>query len=455
MKRSIAAIGAAVVGLSGAVVAATPAQAATTPDCTTSADNSTIADNAPADSFFLECVPQYGFGKADLTVQNPEGISSEFSIYDAEDATISSSFGSAEVSAYYSNFPLSTESGVVSFNGTASSSTATSQFYEDVTPILKIQSAAKIKTSALPASCKSSKVAYDGAYKVTYLPGSITVDTTPGSGQTIDGAPGKFFYAVRPNDLYLGLNFSTDSDGNRQFDADAALCWASGRDSGYAANGTGANQVDWQNISSVAFGLKPVIAVQASSLVPIGAPATITVSSSVGYGTPGLPVKVSGVATDGVISATVDGIAGDPSTIVDGSSKARIPSTLTIGKHEVVLAYSGDKGQDEGTRSTTFTVKKGATVTNLKLNKTKATKKSTRLVASTTVTVPGTAVTASGKVAFSVNGKVVKTVTLKNGKATGTLPAFTKKGTAKVVATYLGSSKLAKDAAPTVKVTVK
>jgi hypothetical protein len=198
------------------------------------------------------------------------------------------------------------------------------------------------------------------------------------------------------------------------------------------------------------------VALGTVALSPVGVTPSLQVSSKIGYGTPSLTVKAGGASTAGTVNVSVDGKASPVAAVANaGKATVAVSPTLSVGTHELSVVYSGDTTHAAAEKSTTFVVTKATTVTSVKLSKTSAKAKSTRLTASTTVTVPGTSVTASGKVSFSVNGKVVKTVTLKNGKATGTLPAFATKGTAKVVATYLGTSKLAKDAAPTVKVTVK
>jgi len=443
MKRSIAAIGAAAIGLTGAAVAAVPAQAATTPDCVTSGDHTLKADPA-AGNFYFDCIPQYGTGKAELSISNADGISDEFSILEPEDATLSGSVDNAAASAY---FDETTSAGIIIAGRGAS--TATAQDYNAIlaTPVSSIR---KISASALPSSCLQGNVDYEGAYIVSYTPISITAKTTASSGQTIDGTPGKFFMAVRPQPLYLGLNFT-----GAAFDEDAPQCAVTGSMTTFAVDNTEANTSQWQSATNTARSLSSSVTMTPTKLTAIGAAAKLSVPGKVGYGSSSLTVSVSGSKRAGTVWAVIDGKRGDAVNVGTSGAKVGIPGALSIGKHTVVTRYSGDTLQNNVAKTSTLVVTRATTVTSVKLSKTSAKAKSTRLTASTTVTVPGTSLTASGKVSFSVNGKVVKTVTLKNGKATGTLPVFTKKGTAKVVATYLGTSKLAKDASSTVKVAVK
>ena len=442
MKRSIAAIGAAVIGLTGAVVASAPAQAATTPDCTSTSDHELKADPSAGD-FYFDCIPQYGTGKAELSLSNSVGIPDDFSILDSADATLNGSVENDAASAYIGQ---SVNSGVII--GGTDQADATSQKVSAIlaTPIASVK---KISRASLPSACTQSNAAYDGAYKITYAPISITAKTTPASGQTADGQPGKYFFAVRPAALYLGLNFSGSS-----FDGTAAQCSVSGKTVRFGADNSEANGSQWNEVITDANALRSTISTAPAKLTEVGAPAKVTVPKSIGYGTPSLKVSVSGGRPNGTLTVGVDKNTPVVDTVELGYTKVAISPTLGIGTHKISAEYSGSTFQDAAVKSTTFVVTKATTSASLKLSKTKATKKSTRLTASTTVKVPGTALVASGKVSFSVNGKVVKTVTLKNGKASAKLPVFAKSGTAKVVAKYLGTSTLNTDSSSTVKVKV-
>ena len=449
MKRSIAAFGAAIVGLSGAVVAATPAQAATTPDCATSSDHKLKADPAKGD-FYFDCVPQYGVGKSDLTLTADEtqgAFPEDFDFTDPDYVEASSSVDSVEASAYLHRNVVGGLGNYFTFNSSTSLRNYSTQV---AAPIV---SARKIASKYLPATCKAGRTAYDAAYKISFAPVSITLQTTELSGLTAGDAPGKFFVTATPSPLYLGLNFA-----GGDFDQAGAQCSVSGVTKYFAANSGTDEQHNytWNDATSRATTLESDVGLGTSALYPVGAAASLKVSSKIGYGTPSLSVRAGGASTVGTVQATVDGKASPVAAVANaGKATVAVSPTLKVGTHEISVSYSGDSTHAAGEKSTTFVVTKATTVTGVKLSKRSAKVKSTRLTASTTVKVPGTSVTASGKVAFSVNGKVVKTVTLKNGKATGTLPVFTKTGTAKVVATYLGSSKLAKDSAPSVKVAVK
>jgi len=449
MKRSIAAIGAAVVGLSGATLVAAPAQAATTPDCTTTSDHTLKADPAAGD-FYFDCIPQYGTGKSslDLTLEEGQGtFSDDFSITDTDYVEASSSVDSVEASAYLGQTVVGGLGGKYTFN---SSATLRSYSTQVAAPIV---SARKIATKYLPSTCQAGTTGYDAAYKITFAPVAITLQTTELAALTADEGPGKFFMTATPSALYLGLNFAEGT-----FDAAGAQCSVSGETKYFAANSGTSDETNytWNDATSSATNLRPDVALGTVALSPVGVTPSLQVSSKIGYGTPSLTVKAGGASTAGTVNVSVDGKASPVAAVANaGKATVAVSPTLSVGTHELSVVYSGDTTHAAAEKSTTFVVTKATTVASVKLSKTSAKAKSTRLTASTTVTVPGTSVTASGKVSFSVNGKVVKIVTLKNGKATGTLPAFATKGTAKVVATYLGTSKLAKDAAPTVKVTVK
>jgi len=451
MKRTVAAIGAAVVGLSGVLVASAPAQAATTPDCTTFGSGTTKS-NPASGSFYMDCVPQYGLGKTSIDISNEEGIVDGFELSDTTDAAITTTVDAEEFSTYVGNsFPF--DAPVLTG---LDSSTTTGQKYSGLA-FVPVASAQKIATSSLPKACTASKAKYDGAYKITFEPLNATFTTTVESGQTVEGAPGKYFVPVRAQSLYIAANFApaTESENPSGFDSDAAQCWSSGTNSGFVKNGTGDNENAFGTFVQTATGLLPTVTTMPAVFSPLGTAPTVSVATKIGYGTPTLPVKVSGTSTYGVVSAAVDARLHTAAAVSAGTAKVAVSPSLSIGTHEVAVEYSGNSLQAAKTKSTTFVVTKATTTSSLKLNKTKATKKSTRLVATATVKVPGTAVVATGKVAFTVNGKVVKTVTLKNGKATGTLPTFAKTGKAKVVAKYLGSTKLVTDSSSTVTVKVK
>jgi flagellar hook assembly protein FlgD len=74
------------------------------------------------------------------------------------------------------------------------------------------------------------------------------------------------------------------------------------------------------------------------------------------------------------------------------------------------------------------------------------------------VTVKVSGVKPAGKVRVTLNGKLLKQVSLaasKKGKASVTLPAFAKKGKYKVKVSYLDSTKQVKDSAKSLTITVK
>ena len=447
MKRSIAALGAAVVGLSGAVVAAAPAQAATTPDCTSTEQHELSVGDPSAGAFYFDCIPQYGTGKAEISIATSETapFASDFTPFSAEWAATTSSLSDTALSAYAGETYTAGFGNVYRF-GTGQ----TSQYYEADTGY-PIASATKIATDQLPEACAAGDNPFDGAYKVSYEPVTFSFQTTDTAAMLVDDAPGKFLSESTPDPLYLGLNFDSESG----FDGSASQCAAQGDlvELGLGSSGESAN--NWSNAIAAARTLEPLEELAGMSLISSGATVKLTTTSTIRYGTGKVSVS-AGAGAGGLLSGSVAG-TDFPVTEVPSSGKVTLAVSpkLAAGKRSLVVTYSGDETHAAQTKKTTFVVTKAPATTSLTLSKTKATKKSTRLTVTSTVKIPGVSEVATGKVAFSVNGKVVKTITLKKGKATGTLPKFTKAGTAKVVATYLGSGNFAKDASSTVKVTVK
>jgi len=155
----------------------------------------------------------------------------------------------------------------------------------------------------------------------------------------------------------------------------------------------------------------------------------------------------------GDVELFVDGTSYSTVALEDGVASIALPARLAVGNHTITADYLGTsevKGSDDTAQ---VAVAKAVVETTLSVSKTRAVVKKSKITATVRVSVPDTAIVATGKVQIRVEGKLVKTVTLKassKGKLTFTLPVFTKTGSRALTATYLGTSTLAKDASPTV-----
>ena len=150
---------------------------------------------------------------------------------------------------------------------------------------------------------------------------------------------------------------------------------------------------------------------------------------------------VGGDAATGSVTVTLDGKALATATLINGAATVTVPATTSAGSHTVAATYGGATGQ----RS--VTIAKATTKATVTLPKkvTKAQTKKGQVAAKIRVTVPGTAVTATGAVTVKVGKKTVS-AQLKGGAVTVKLPKkLTKSATKKlsVSVTYGGDRNLA------------
>jgi hypothetical protein len=534
MKRCVAALATVALGLGGALTAVAPAQAAIAP-CATS-DDQLVAADATTNDFYLECMPQYGIGKAEFEITSDTAFSTEFDLGLDEFATVESTVDDAAATAYlFEEF----RGGFANLSPTTiDGADPATQEYSAEYAAFPISGATRIDDSALPAGCLAGGATFEGAYRVDFAPITTVYTTAVTSGQTPYGQPGTFTVSSTPAPLYLGLNF----DGADFFDITAPLC-ASGDQTLLGSGGTNA----WYAVTERATRPRPTIypspthfgvaalettvtppTITTSSLpaatagtpysttvaatgggltytaagaLPAGLslhPSTgmisgtptalgtsafsVSVANALGSASTGFTITTAGIDPSvvltstnatygraasvtvnlgpgplpltGTVAATVDGAPASVGAIAGNTAAVTLPTTLAPGVHTVSVSYSGDSAHLAATASTGVTVGKAAANTTLKLKK-KAVRGKSKLKATVRVTVPGTAVTPTGKAVITVNGKRVKTVTLKNGRATVKLPPFAKRGNAKVVASYLGSTFVTKDRSPVSKVRVR
>lgn len=139
-------------------------------------------------------------------------------------------------------------------------------------------------------------------------------------------------------------------------------------------------------------------------------------------------------------------------TIAYGEFSIRVGAkVLAPGSHTLSLVYSGDSKNRAATRNIAVTVAKASSKVTVARSRSSL-KGSQRLTVKIAVSASG--VVPAGKARIMVGSKIVKTVSLKNGKASYKLPKFGSKGTKKVAVVYLGSATVNK-VSKTVKVVQK
>lgn len=541
MKKSIAGLGAVVVGFAGVIVGATPAQAAPvpapTPDCTTTAGGSyVLTENAADRDYFAECIPQYGtFSKEDIDFVSETGFPDDFEMGSDDFTTAASEFDDAAAGAYLDN----------EYRG-GFSSLDTDLISEDHKNLLATAAGAiklsveKLTDFTVSDVCDVDDAEYDAAYRYTWAPLSTTFTTK--ANLSIDGTPGTFLVETAPQGYTAFLNFAPNSGGGADvFDPEAPQC-VDGEDFQFGANNQTGEWFDAQyaaqypaprvsfetstfqttatvpaistsslpnavtgNAYSATIGvtagpatsfstvgsLPAGLALNATTGVISGTPTkvgstsfSVKATNSVGSASKSLSIKVladkldpyvkvettarhygqassatvwvksDSKAASGSVTVTVDGKTIKKAALSKGKAVIALPKTLKPGKHDVAVTYAGNSFTKTEVKTATVKVKKGVSRASIVIKKS-AVKGKTKLKAKVSVRVPGTSVVPTGAVEIRVNGKLLKTATLKKGVAYYTLPVFTKKGTAKVTATYLESELVWSDKSATYKVKVK
>ncbi len=139
-------------------------------------------------------------------------------------------------------------------------------------------------------------------------------------------------------------------------------------------------------------------------------------------------------------------------TAVAGATKStyKVVAADAGQKLSVRVTAAADGYQAGRATSSTVTVARLTSVTKAKVAPAKVT---TAKRAKVTVTVAASGLTPTGKVSIVANGKVLKTVTVKAGKATVTLPRL-RKGTYRITARYAGNGQALASTSKAVKLTV-
>ncbi len=226
VKTSTAIASASVAGIGLAALAAAPAQAAdVTTDCASVTDHN-VSATALADNWYMDCVPQYGLGKVEFTVDSSIDFPPGFApLSDPSVGSSSANTGPAATTYFGST---STIAGFTALEQTSAS--PRERTYEG-RMMFAISGVSTIDVSALPAACGAGPYSY--AYRVDYLPATVTFT------QTIGGVVWTTVVQYTPSPLYLGLNFIDPP--NLNLDPTAALC----------ASSTTGTTTDWFIVATV------------------------------------------------------------------------------------------------------------------------------------------------------------------------------------------------------------
>ena len=222
MKKTLAVVGASVLGVAGVVASPMPAQAAPVTDaCSTSSDHG-VTNGTLADNWYMDCVPQYGLGKVDFNLTADEPLPADLLPLEASGVTSSATTGAA-ASTYFgaTGSPAGfTELRRPSF---PPGQPITENAGYMVFPIQSVQSAL---LTDLPAGCTDL---YSHAYRVDYGAAAVTFS------QTVGTQVWTWTVNHTPVPVYLGVNFLQPDPGNPDpsvaagaFDPAAALCASNG-----------------------------------------------------------------------------------------------------------------------------------------------------------------------------------------------------------------------------------
>lgn len=212
MKSSVAIASTSIVGLGLATLAAIPAQAADITEPCDSVLDHELSDTAFSDSWYMDCVPQYGLGKVEFTIDSTVDFPPEFApLTDASVTSTSANTGPAATTYFESTSPIA---GFTQLVETVTDSQE--RTYQGIM-MFAVSGVSAIDVSALPAGCAPGP--YEYAYRVDYLPATVTFT------QTIDGVVWTTVVTYTPSPLYLGFNVTDDDPAT--FDEDAVQCASS------------------------------------------------------------------------------------------------------------------------------------------------------------------------------------------------------------------------------------
>ena len=171
----------------------------------------------------MDCIPQYGLGKAEFTITTtaPDTFPTGYNLVDGHQS-VTSSVDTAAAVTYFGADPSVAAGGFLQMATPTSTTTSTQVYGFPFGPehaIFPVASVGKL-TTTLPDGCFSNQQTpetYAGTYVVTFKPTTTTFTETIG-GKTVTTT---VTTAAAP--LELGLNFATGA-----LDPNAPLCAASG-----------------------------------------------------------------------------------------------------------------------------------------------------------------------------------------------------------------------------------
>jgi hypothetical protein len=180
------------------------------PDCTDYSQHTVSSSAVPGSNWYMDCVPQYGAGKAEFTVTSDVDFPADFLELHDPKVTVTSTTDDAAVADYFS---VSSTAGGFSGLGKSGGVDPRAQKYTG-TAYLPIRSVAAIDPSTLPVGCVGT---YNAAYQVIYAPATTTFT------QSVGGEEWKYEVTVAPEPLYLGMNLANAGG----IDSAQALCASS------------------------------------------------------------------------------------------------------------------------------------------------------------------------------------------------------------------------------------
>lgn len=215
MKKSMAVASASAMGLGMvALGGAGAATAAPVTELCTDATEHEYSTVELGDNWFMDCIPQYGMGKAEFSISSAEPLPPAFLPLD--DPGVASVFsGNGPAAAAYFGDP-SAPFGFVELNNAGDPLQYTGK------PIFPISAVGAIDPLTLPTSCQGDTYSYGNAYSVTYAPVAVTFT------QVIDGVEWSVDVTYAPQAMVLGLNFTDPFDGTLDFDQAQCISNVSG-----------------------------------------------------------------------------------------------------------------------------------------------------------------------------------------------------------------------------------
>lgn len=217
MKKSMVLAGASAVGVGMVAFGAAPGAVAAdvTVPCDT-VDDHNVTSGTLYDNWFMDCVPQFGAGKAEFTVTSTYTLPGDFlplddpgvtSTYSGDAAAAADYFGVSGMPAGWLNLMMAPPGGdPLEYVGN---------------PIVPISGVGPALASDLPAACETDSNNYSHIYRVDY----------PETSWQFEQSAGGFEWSVTvthpATTVFLALSLDTPTLDNEPFD-DSAMCLTDG-----------------------------------------------------------------------------------------------------------------------------------------------------------------------------------------------------------------------------------